>query len=92
MNDLGQGVKLCSALEEIAKKMNVSLEDVRGHVTSLEDQSERACRAHFEWQPPEVYVLYTYTSHNSNCFGRYLACSSSPVYTLPIRLHILLLV
>ncbi|CAB4027398.1 Phthiocerol synthesis polyketide synthase type I [Paramuricea clavata] len=54
MNDLGSGERLCTALEERAKTMNVSLGDVRGHVTSLKDQSERACHAHLEWQPPEV--------------------------------------
>ena len=54
MGDLGRGEKLCLALEERAKKMNVSIGDVKGHVTCLEDQSERACHAHLQWTPPEV--------------------------------------
>ena len=57
MSDVGPGVKLCSALEERAKKMNIIIDDVRSHVTSLEDQSESACHAHFEWKPPEVCIF-----------------------------------
>ena len=67
MNDLGSGERLCTALEERAKTMNVSLGDVRGHVTSLKDQSERACHAHLEWQPPEVYTTRLYVSQLVAC-------------------------
>ena len=57
LKEFGTGDKLISALEEKAQKMNVSLDDVRAHVASLKHQSERACHAHIEWQPPEVWIF-----------------------------------
>ena len=62
--ELGPGDKLFSVLKEKAQKINVSLDDVKAHVTSLRHQSERACHAHFEWHPPEVskFIRYVMTS------------------------------
>lgn len=54
IKDFGTGEQLFTAFEAKAKKMNISLDDVRGHVVVLKGQSEKACQAHFDWQPPEV--------------------------------------